>query len=214
MPTSLGALQAAEPAAALRSPAASAETLAQFEIPANPGAPATPKDPLLFSNGPWSFKVGVFAGSQLVLEDNAYWGLAEIFAADSRYDKDRVWNEAWLIPSLRGDLQLSKLLGFYAGLAVAATGNIGRDLFDQGNEGQVSLENAFGGVRIGGAQSQVSLDLSGGQQPYRLGSGFLLYLGAQNGNQRGAALVSPRISWKDTGIAKFTAGRFAADAFL
>jgi hypothetical protein len=188
--------------------------LAQVEIPENPEAPSPPPGPVLLKQGPWAVTFGLFAGSQLVLEDNAFWGLSEVFAPTARYNKDRVWNEAWLIPSLRLDYSSTPSLGFYAGLAPAATGNFGRDLFDQGDEGRVSLENAFGGVRLGGSGSGLSLDLSGGQQPYRLGSGFLLDLGAQNGNQRGAALVSPRRSWQYTGLAKLTSGRFGADAFL
>lgn len=208
------AAHAAEPEDVVEWAESPSGELAQFDIPANPEAPAAPVDPLLFREGPWTIKVGVFAGSQLVLEDNAYWGLSEVFAPESPYNKDRVWNEAWLIPSVRVDVQVSRSIGLYAGLAPAATGNLGRDLFDQGDQGQVSLEHAFGGVRIGSETLPISLDLSGGQQPYRVGSGFLLHLGAQNGNQRGAALVAPRISWKTTGLAKVTAGRFAADAFL
>lgn len=193
---------------------ASAGRLAQVEIPANPEAPPAPTDPLLFREGAWTIKVGLFAGSQLVLEDNAFWGLSEVFAPTADYSKDRVWNEVWLIPSVRVDYQAARSLSLYAGLAPAATGTLGRDLFDQGEEGEVSLENAFGGIRLGGATSPVSLDLSGGQQPYRLGSGFLLDLGAQNGNRRGALLVAPRRSWEYSGIARLTAGRLGADAFL
>lgn len=177
-------------------------------------ATPSPTDPLVFKEGPWTIKLGLFAGSQIVAEHNAFWGLSDVFAPTANYSKDRVWNEAWLVPSARVDYAASEALGLYAGLAAAATGNLGRDIFEQGNSGRVSLENAFGGVRIGSDTSDFTLDLSGGQQPYRLASGFLIDLGAQNGNQRGAALVSPRRSWEYTGIAKLTAGRFSADAFL
>ena len=174
----------------------------------------TPTDPLLFKQGPWTIKLGLFAGSQIVAENNAFWGLSDAFAPTANYSKDRVWNEAWLVPSVRVDYAASQTLGLYAGLAAAATGNVGRDIFEQGYSGRVSLESAFGGVRIGDDKSDFMLDLSGGQQTYRLGSGFLIDLGAQNGNQRGAALVSPRRSWEYTGIAKLTAGRFSTDAFV
>ncbi len=171
-------------------------------------------DPLLIKDGPWKIKFGLFAGAQFVAESNGFWGLAEVFAPSASYSEDRVWNEAWLVPSVRVDYSASETLSLYAGLAAAATGNLGRDIFDQGNAGRVSLENAFGGVRIGSDTSGFTLDLSGGQQPYRLGSGFLIDLGAQNGNQRGAALVSPRRSWEYTGIAKLVAGRFSTDVFV
>lgn len=202
----------AEPAVAEPAAAEPAATPAGADTAAAQAA-AAPSDPLLFKEGPWTIKLGVFAGTQLVLENNAFWGLSDVFAPTAGYSKDRVWNEAWLVPSVRVDYAASEQLDLYAGLAAAATGNLGRDVFAQGNSGRVSLENAFGGVRLG-KNSKVTLDLSGGQQPYRLGSGFLIDLGAQNGNQRGAALVSPRRAWEYTGIARLTAGRFSADAFI
>jgi hypothetical protein len=181
---------------------------------ASPSLPTTPSDPLLLKHGPWTIKFGLFAGTQIVAESNGFWGLSDVFAPTADYSEDRVWNEAWLVPSVRFDYAASNTLRLYAGLAAAATGNIGRDIFDQGNSGRVSLENAFGGVRIGSDTSDFTLDLSGGQQPYRLASGFLIDLGAQNGNQRGAALVSPRRSWEYTGVAKLASGRFSADVFV
>lgn len=182
--------------------------------PETGGVAGASSDPLLFRAGPWTIKVGVFAGSQLVAESDGFWGLSDVFAPAADYRKDRVWNEAWLIPSVRLDYAASDAAGLYAGLALAATGNIGRDLFDQGDTGRVSLEQAFGGLRLGEAGSDVVLDLSGGQQSYRLGSGFLIDLGAQNGNQRGAVLVSPRRAWEYTGIARLGVDRLSADAFI
>lgn len=205
--------QAADPLSLPASPDRISGSLAQVESPANPEAPPAPSDPLLFQSGPWTLKFGLFAGSQLVLEDNAFWGLAEVFAPTTPYNKDRVWNELWLIASVRVDYALAPRLSLYGGLAPAATGNIGRDLFDQGDQGQVSLENAYVGVRFSGAPAGLTVDLSGGQQPYRLGSGFLLDLGAQNDNQRGAVLVAPRRAWKSTAPARLSLGRVAVDAF-
>ncbi|MEB3195224.1 MAG: alginate export family protein [Cyanobacteriota bacterium] len=188
--------------------------IAQVEIPANPEMPAAPSPTLQLRQAPWTVTIGLFTGSQLVLEDNTFWGLSEVFAPTAAYNPDRVWNEAWLIPSLRVDLDLAPALKVYGAVAPAATGTLGNDLFEQGNSGEVSLENAFGGVRLGGKTAGFTLDLSGGQQPYRLGTGFLIDLGAQNGNSRGALLVAPRRAWKSTAIARFSSGRLAADAFL
>jgi len=180
----------------------------------NPEAPPAPPTPLLFRQGPWSVRFGLFAGSQPVFEDHAFWGLSEVFAPTAPYNVDRVWNELWLIPSLRVDLALAPTAGLYAGFAPAATGSDGRDLLDQGDQGRISVENAFAGLRLGDPATGLGLDLSGGQQPYRLGSGFLLDLGAQNGNQRGALLVSPRRSWEYTALARLSSGRLSADGFL
>lgn len=195
-------------------PAASPPEVVATQAPATAPAAAPPGDPLLFKDGAWTVKFGIFAGSQFVAESNSFWDLAAVFAPSANYSADRVWNEAWFVPSVRVTYAASDSLEWYGGLALAATGNLGRDVFEQGNAGRVSLENAFGGVRITDSASGFALDLSGGQQPYRYGSGMLIDLGAQNGNQRGAALVSPRRAWEYSGIARITAGQFAADLFL
>ncbi len=182
--------------------------------PAAAPAALPPSDPLLFTEGPWTVKLGLFAGTQFVAESNSYWELAEVFAPTANYSADRVWDEMWFVPSARVSYAASESLGFYAGLGLAATGNIGRDVFDQGNAGRASLESAYGGVRLSDTASEFSLDLSGGQQEYRYGTGMLIHLGAQNGAQRGATLVSPRRAWQNSGVARMTAGRFAADLFV
>ncbi|MDX2200413.1 MAG: alginate export family protein [Phycisphaerae bacterium] len=173
-----------------------------------------PADPLLFTDGPWKLKFGLFAGSQFIMEREAFWGLADVFAPTADYDKNRTWTESWFVPTMRLDYEASESLDLYSGLGAAATGNIQRDIFEQGSEWRVSLEQAYGGVRISDKASDVTLDISGGQQPYRYGSGMLIDLGAQNGNQRGAALAAPRKAWEYTGIARLTIGPLSADAFL
>jgi hypothetical protein len=179
-----------------------------------PPPPAAPVDPLLIESGPWKIKFGLFAGTQFVGESNGFWGLAGVFAPTANYDEDRLWNESWMVPGVRADYKASDQFTIYGGLALAATGNLGRDIFDQGNAGRVSLERAFAGVTYHDAASKVKIDLSGGQQEYRIGSGFLINLGAQNGNQRGVALVSPRKSWEYTGLLRASVDRFSADAFV
>ena len=176
--------------------------------------PAGPTDPQSFVSGPWTIKVGIFAGSQVAAEDNGFWGLSDVFAPTANYSKNRVWNESWLVPSVRLTYAASDTVSLYGGLALAATGNLGRDVFEQGNSGRVSLEEGYGGIRLTDRSGEVTLDLSGGQQGYRIGSGMLVDLGAQNGNQRGAALVSPRRSWEYTGLARLNIGRLSVDGFV
>lgn len=208
------AQKAAEPSAVPPHAQSAPAATAQAGGPTAPPAPTPPADPLLFKEGPWTIKVGIFAGTQVAVESNGFWGLSDVFAPSANYSRDRLWDESWFVPSVRVTYTASESLDFYAGLGIAATGNLGRDVFEQGNSGRVSLENAFGGVRLADAASDFSLDLSGGQQPYRYGTGMLIDLGAQNGNQRGAALVSPRRAWEYTGVARLTFGQFAADVFL
>jgi hypothetical protein len=183
-------------------------------VPDTAASPAAPEDPLRFEEGPWTIKLELFAGTQVVVQGNSFWGLADVFSPGSDYSDDRVWNEAWAIPGVKVNYAASETFDLYGGLAVAATGNTGNDLFDQGNAGRLSLEQAFAGLKLKSGSSDTTLDISGGQQPYKMGTGFLIDLGAQNGNERGAVLVSPRRSWEYSGIAKVKSGRFSADAFV
>lgn len=186
----------------------------ETEVVSTAATPAAPKDPLRFEEGPWTIKLELFAGTQVVVQNNSFWGLADVFSPGSDYSDDRVWNEAWAIPGIKVDYAASETLDLYGGLAAAATGNVGRDLFEKGNAGQLSLEQAFAGLKLKSGSSDTALDVSGGQQPYRMGTGFLIDLGAQNGNERGAVLVSPRRSWEYSAIAKLKSGGFSADAFV
>ncbi|MBL9088376.1 MAG: hypothetical protein JNM10_14645 [Planctomycetia bacterium] len=176
-------------------------------------APAPPCDPLLVRRGCWTFKFGVFAGAQFVAEQEAFWGLSDAFAPTAAYEKDRTWGEFWAIPSVRATWTPGSCVEVYGGLAVAATGNLGRDLFEDGDDGRVSLENAFVGVKVVDPRTGWTIDASAGQQPYRLGTGMLIDLGAQNGDERGAVLVSPRRSWEWTGIVRASRGALSADVF-
>jgi hypothetical protein len=214
-----GTTNAQSPATPTADGVATTAVQAGISPPNSPAAatsptPTGPTDPLTFVNGPWSLKVGIFAGTQVAAADNGFWGLSDVFAPSANYSKNRVWNESWLVPSVRLTYAASETVSLYGGLALAATGNLGRDVFEQGNSGRVSLEEGYGGVRLTDHASEVSLDLSGGQQGYRIGSGMLVDLGAQNGNQRGAALVSPRRSWEYTGLARLNIGRLSVDGFV
>lgn len=176
--------------------------------------PPAPRDPLLLRGACWTLKFGVFAGIQLVAEHDAFWGLSDVFAPTADYEKDRAWGEFWAIPSVRATYAPSPSLELYGGLAVAATGNLGRDLFEVGDDGRVSLEQGFVGLRATDVAGGWTFDVSAGQQPYRLGTGFLVDLGAQNGNERGAVLVSPRRSWECSGLVRVGRGPVSADAFV
>lgn len=186
---------------------------AAFAVAASAQDPATAKDPLRIVDGDWAVKFGLFAGSQVVVEDNAFWGLAAIVAPTADYDADRAWLENWFVPGVHVDRALTEATSLYGGLALAATGNVGRDVFEQGREGRASLERAFVGVRHRFGEGR-AIDLSAGQQEYRYGSGMLVHLGAQNGNQRGAALVSPRRAWEFAAVARLEFDGLGVDAFL
>ncbi len=49
---------------------------------------------------------------------------------------------------------------------------------------------------------KITVDLSGGKQNFKLGSGFLLHYGADNGGNRGAGWVNPRTAFNNTIIGR------------
>lgn len=58
-----------------------------------------------------------------------------------------------------------------------------------------------------------TVDLSGGRQNYKLGSGFLLYYGAENGGDRGASWINPRTAFNNTAIARINVQDATVEGF-
>lgn len=181
--------------------------------PAIPTAPTLPADPLLYQAGPLRAKFsldGVFQQSGVT---GSWWNLSEEFAPDADYQPDRAWAETWIKPGLRLDLSATEAWTLYSGVAYVGSGNIGRDVFEQGNQGQWSVENAYLGARLAPAGGDSTLDLSYGWQPYKIGSGMLISVGAMNGFERGATTTFARRAWKEAGIASYTRGAWTLDGF-
>lgn len=171
-----------------------------------------PVDPLRYKSGGWEIKFGVEGGAQFVGEWGSWWNLAAVVAPTANYNPDRHWAEVWLKPSLRASYKASDTFEVYGGLAVLGARTAGSDVFVQGDVGRVLLENAYAGIRLNGGPG-VTLDISGGQQDYKIGNGMLIQNGAGNGFERGALLFAPRTAWGMTGIAKLSLGNVSIDGF-
>lgn len=182
---------------------------AQAEAAAQPAA--APTDPLRFPLGAGSLKLSIEAGAQLVLEKNAFWNLSDSFAPDAGFAADQVFGEGYLKAGAVFT-QTGEFLNVEAGLSVVASQTLGRDVFDSRNEGAVLLENAYGSVDIGIADP-VRLRLSGGAQPYRVGSGMLIADGAADGFERGALIFGPRQAFEATALAKLSLGKVSVEGF-
>ncbi|MGY3450506.1 hypothetical protein [Bradyrhizobium sp. USDA 4353] len=177
-----------------------------------PAQAQPPNNPLQFVSGPWDITFGFEGGVQTTGERGSWWNLAATTAPGSNYRADRGWAEAWFKPLLKTSYSVTDTLQAYGGLAIVGTGTLGRDVFEEGNTGRLLLENAYAGARWsapGGAVVDVSL----GQQDYRIGSGMLIATGAGNGFERGALLMAPRTAWQMTGIAKVSIGNVSIDGF-
>lgn len=181
--------------------------------PAPPAPPAPPADPLLFQSGPLRVKLGLDATVQPTWAVDSWWLLSRRFAPDENYKPDRVWTEGWVKPSVRTDLTATDRLAVYSGVSYVASGNVGKDLFEQGNRGLWAVEDAYFGFRYGDAQANQTIDISYGRQPYRIGSGMLISVGAVNGFERGAVTTFARRAWEEAALAQLNYGPFSFDTF-
>lgn len=175
-------------------------------------AQEAPEDPLLFRKDGWTVKLGLDATVQTAGEINSWWNLSEAFPPTVRFNPDRSWTEGFVKPSLKAELAASDQVTFYGGLAAVASYTWDEDVFAEGNTGDVTVENVFGGVRIAAAPD-VTLDFSAGMQDYSAGSGMLISMGGGNGYERGALLLAPRSAWEMTAIARQRYKGFTLEQF-
>lgn len=181
--------------------------------PATKAAPAIPKDPLLFESGPTRVKFSLDAVFQQSGVTGSWWNLSEQFAPDAGYKLDRGWAESWIKPGVRIDTSVTDDVTLYSGVSYVGSGNIGEDVFEQGYRGYWGVEDAYLGARIQLPNEESSLDLSYGRQPYKIGSGMLISVGAMNGFERGATTTFARRAWEEAGIARWTRGQMSLDGF-
>lgn len=123
------------------------------------------------------------------------------------------WGEFVLAPGLDAGWQVAPELALYGGISLVAAGTLGLDVYGSGDRGAVLLERAFVGLRTSYPDGLWNLDISGGAQPYIVGSGMLIAQGAGNGFSRGAVSLMPRRAFANTAIARLSNGGFAAEAF-
>jgi hypothetical protein len=186
------------------------ESLAETPDNRNPTAPL---DPLAYSNGRVKVKVSVAGVAQASGVTGSWWNLSETFAPSSRYKPDRAWGELWIKPGVTTEFILSDAAQLYSGLSYVGSGNIGRDVFEQGNRGLYAIEDGYLGIRVGDREQASEWDVSYGRQQYKIGSGMLISVGAYNGFERGATTSFARRAWEEAGLVKWSKGPFSIDGF-
>jgi hypothetical protein len=155
---------------------------------------------------------GLEAAIQPVFQHEPFWGLAQVFAASADYDSDVPWAEFYVKPSLRAEWPVSPRATAYGGAALIGTATLGEDVFLQGDTGRLSIEEAYLGLR-GTTGTGVGWDVSAGRQPWKLGEGLLLRMGAGNGFERGAVTTAARRAWEFAGVANVSVDRLTVGAF-
>jgi hypothetical protein len=111
------------------------------------------------------------------------------------------------------DTQTSDRLTPYAGVSYVGSGNIGEDVFEQGNQGLWSIEDGYLGARLQLPEVGSTLEIAYGRQQYKIGSGMLIAVGAMNGFERGATTTFARRAWEEAGIIQWTHGPWSLGGF-
>lgn len=140
-------------------------------------------------------------------------------------------------PHLEGTLNLFSDSKLYSGFSYVYSSTLGHDLsgytqkgvemFQQENDFFTSgtydnyrykhrTEDLFLGWKSGklfDEEEKITVDLSGGKQNFKLGSGFLLHYGADNGGNRGAGWVNPRTAFNNTVIGRLNVDDLKFEGF-
>lgn len=177
------------------------------------GTTAAPPDPLSISSGPTTVKLSLDAVFQQSGVTGSWWNLSEQYAPDANYRTDRAWLESWIKPGVRVDTAANEWLTLFSGVSYVGSSNLGRDVFEQGYRGYWGVEDAYLGARLRLPDEESTLEVSYGRQPYKIGSGMLISVGAMNGFERGATTTFARRAWEEAGIVKWTRGTLSLDGF-
>ncbi|WP_333806954.1 hypothetical protein [Phenylobacterium sp.] len=187
--------------------------LAAFQLTA-PGlalAETPPEDPLRFPVAGGSVKFDIEIGAQAVTEKDAFWNLSDSFAPGSGFAPDMTFGEAYL----KSGAVFTRSAGaakLEAGLSFVASQTLGEDVFASRDQGDIKLENAYASLDLA-VGSKMRFRVSGGAQPYRVGSGMLIADGAADGFERGALIFGPRQAFEQTVLARLQFGEVSVEGF-
>lgn len=170
-------------------------------------------DPLAYSNDRVKVKFSIAGVAQANGVTGSWWNLSDTFAPSANYKPDRAWGESWIKPAVTTEFLLNDTARLYSGLSYVGSGNIGRDVFEQGNRGLFAIEDGYLGLRLGDRKESSELDISYGRQQYKIGSGMLISVGAYNGFERGATTSFARRAWEEAGLVKWSKGPLSVDGF-
>ncbi len=170
-------------------------------------------DPLAYSNDRVKVKFSIAGVAQANGVTGSWWNLSDTFAPSANYKPDRAWGESWIKPAVITEFLLNDTARLYSGLSYVGSGNIGRDVFEQGNRGLFAIEDGYLGLRLGDREESSELDISYGRQQYKIGSGMLISVGAYNGFERGATTSFARRAWEEAGLVKWSKGPLSVDGF-
>ena len=169
------------------------------------------KDPMLLIDRDGLMVRGHFqAGVNGVVEQNLFWNFANL--TSPTFDSDTGWLEGYIKPGISFTLDLGNTAVLYGKGSIVASGTLGKDAYDTGNTGAVTLEEGYLGLRAGG-QGGPSVNISLGPREFKAGTGMLLANGGSSGFDRGALKLGPRKAWEMAALASVGLDDFTGTAF-
>ncbi|MFN7427410.1 MAG: hypothetical protein ACK5T2_13315 [bacterium] len=139
-----------------------------------------------------------------------WWNLTATSAPT--FDKNRSFTELWVHPRLDGRMNIGGGTEAYGGVSVGATSTFGADAFDYADGRAVRMGSAMLGFR--GDLGSLRYDVSGGRQPFTLGTGMLLAMGSANGFSWGGGASAQRRVWGRTLLTRVRSGEVTGGTFL
>jgi hypothetical protein len=112
-----------------------------------------------------TLRARIEATNAVFASSGTWFGLAAL-PPTTNFRERRNWGESWLEPGIDAILRVNSAFEVYGGFSAGASKTWGSDPFDQVNQGQLSVENAFGGMRTRNPTSSWNIDISTGQQNY------------------------------------------------
>jgi len=152
-------------------------------------------------------------GVQVIQQKQAFWGLAQAFSPGSGYKSDYTWTEVYAKPGISFKKDAGEGREFFGAASVLAAHTGSTDLFQQGSNNKVLLEDGYVGLRQKQSDHASGYSFSVGAQPYRLGHGLLLANAGGNGFENSALVFAPRRSWEMAALAKLNTPQWTLEAF-
>ncbi|QQL45213.1 alginate export family protein [Sulfuriroseicoccus oceanibius] len=152
------------------------------------------------------------AGTNAIGEKNLFWDLARRAAGNDTFDADSGWLESFVEPGVSFRYELDSGSSWFGKVSAVASNTSGTDAFDAGDEGRITLEEAYIGYKAQLA-GDTTLQGSIGPRPLKLGTGMLIFNGGADGFERGTLKFGPRDAWEMNAMTRLDHGPFQAIAF-
>ena len=155
------------------------------------------------------FQIGVNA----VYERNLFWNYSDVVAPNSGFNPDTEWLEGYFKPGVSVSRRLDNGLTAYGAVSIIASATQGIDAFAAEDQGAITLEEGYVGLRTTSQDGDRSFDISVGPREFKAGTGMLISNGGSNGFTRGALKLGPHKAWDFAGLARYTSGDLSGTAF-